>query len=78
MSIECQRDFVSEQLTNSEENNLTELSLIVNYMAGIDYDKEDDHCHYGFYAKRVLIVAYFDDHVKKLGVNHGLGDRVVV
>ena len=37
------RDFESEQLTNSEEKYLTEFSLIVNYIAGIGYDKGDDY-----------------------------------
>ena len=63
--MEYQRDLESEQLTNSEENYLTELSLIRNYIAGIGYDKEDDYYHYGFYAKRFLIAAYFDVHVRK-------------
>ena len=60
----CQRDFESEQLTNSKENNLTEISFIVNYIAAIGYDKGDDHYHYGFYAERILIVAFYDVHVK--------------
>ena len=62
--MKCQRDFESEQLTNSTENNLTELFLIVNYKVGIGYDKRDDHYHYGFYAKCVLIFAFSDVHVK--------------
>ena len=47
----------------AKKNNLTELSLIVSYVAGIGYDKEDDHYH-GFNAKDVLIVAFSDVYVK--------------
>ena len=43
-----QRNFESEQLTNSDKNNLTELSLIVSYVVNIGYDNGDDHYHYGF------------------------------
>ena len=59
-----QRDFESEQIKHSEENNLTELSLIVNNIVDIRYDKEDDHYYYSFCAKRVLIATFYGVHVK--------------
>ena len=48
----------------AKKNNLIELFSIVNYIAGIGYDKRDDHYHYGFYAKSVLIVAFSDVYAK--------------
>ena len=43
-----------------KQNNLIRLSLTENYLADIGYDKGDDHYHYGFYAKCVLIIDSSD------------------
>ena len=48
----------------AKKNNLTDLSLLVDYVTGIGNDKGDDHHHHDFYAKRVLIVAFPDVHIK--------------
>ena len=63
--MECQRDFESEQLTNSEKK-LFDWAFLTNelYCRHYSYNKGDDHYHYGFYAKRVLIVVFSNVHVK--------------
>ena len=76
--MECQRYFESKQLTNSEKNNLTELSLIANFIVDTGYDNGDEHCHYGFYAKSVYNSRLLWRSRKRLGVNHELKERVVV
>ena len=48
----------------AKKNDLTEVCLIMNYIAGIGYDKGDDHYYCGSYAKHILIVAFSDAHVK--------------
>ena len=43
---------------------MNELSLVLNYIVDNGYDNGDNHHHYGFYPKKVLIAAFYGVHEK--------------